>query len=405
VGQLSAPLDALKTGDPSLILQTAWATVGVFSFTGDPRWTYAVQGQPLFEWITAVFFYLGLALSLWRWRQPTYAFALIWLAVGMLPSAITPQAPSFIRLIGAMPIIFLLPGTAVSFIGQRIGQWRTLKMGRWVASALILALLFINGTRTIQTARLWNNAEQVRLEHYQSVLLDMAQHWQTQPTTQLVIADSFFEPIDADSLRRDAGGDLNARWVQFGAGAAGAMVYPNGGNGENGRLYVPEYAPLPDNLRQRAEINETPLYRSETYPSFAIYQLPSKPAAPIHNENYTFGNSMTLIGYEIIDGEPLELFTYWEVNDPLPADLSIFIHLLNTDGEIVAQHDGLDAAAGLLQDGDRVLQRHVLPLPAGVQGEMTVRLGLYERENGRRLPTETGDDTITLPSFTVDEKE
>lgn len=391
VGQLSAPIDALKTGDPSLILRTAWATAGVFSFTGDPRWTYAVQGQPLFEWITAVFFYIGLALSLWRWRQPAHAFALIWLAVGMLPSAITPQAPSFIRLIGAMPIIFLLPGTAVSFIRQH--------KGRWVAAGVMLLLLAINGGRTVQNANLWRNNNEVRLEHYQSALFDVAQHWQSQPETELIVADGFFEPIDAASLRRDAGGNLQARWVQFGAGAAGAMVYPNG---EKAQLAVPEYAPMPERLRQQAQIAETPLYRSENYPSFAIYALPHTLPPPPQPMNTTFNNAITLIGYEIVDGDPLELFTYWRVDGTLPADLSIFVHLLQADGNIVTQHDGLDTAAELLQNGDLVLQRHVLPFTAENRSEMRVRLGLYERENDRRLPTEDGSDAIFLSPFIVD---
>ncbi len=398
VGQLSAPIDALKAGDPSLILREAAMTAGVFSFTGDPRWTYAFAGQPLFDWFTATLFYIGLALSFWRWRQPAYAFALIWLAVGMLPSAITPEAPSFIRFIGAMPIIYAFPGIAVHFLGQRVGKWRTPQMGRWVALLLMLALLIVNAGRMIETAGRWRNAELVRMYHYQSTLLEMARYWQDEPTTQLVVADSFFV-VDVDTFRRDIGRDPEARWVQFGAGAAGAMVYPADGAGvmENGRLYVPEYAPPPSGLFAQAGIGETPLYRSETHPSFAVYALPSQPPSPPQTAATTFDGAMTLTGYDVVAGNPLELFTYWRVERPLPDDLAIFVHLLNGDGELAAQHDGMDTLAKLLRPGDVLLQRHLLPLPAELSADqLSVRVGLYERGSGRRLLTDNGEEATVI---------
>ena len=73
VDQLAGPLEALQAGDPQPILQSVVNTLGVFSFTGDPRWTYTLPDRPVFDWGTAVFFYAGLLFALWRWRQPIWA--------------------------------------------------------------------------------------------------------------------------------------------------------------------------------------------------------------------------------------------------------------------------------------------------------------------------------------------
>src|SRR5690606_30096598 len=110
VDQLSGPVDALLQGDIQPLVQTTLATLGVFSVSGDPRWTYSLPGRPLFDGLTALLFYGGLLIACGRaWRQPQYAFSLIWLAVTLLPSALTPDAPSTVRLVGAMPVVYLMP--------------------------------------------------------------------------------------------------------------------------------------------------------------------------------------------------------------------------------------------------------------------------------------------------------
>ena len=64
VDQLAEPLEALQRGDPQPIWQSTLATLGVFSFTGDPRWTYTLPERPLFDWGTAILFYIGLCICL-----------------------------------------------------------------------------------------------------------------------------------------------------------------------------------------------------------------------------------------------------------------------------------------------------------------------------------------------------
>ncbi len=60
---------------------------------------------------------------------------------------------------------------------------------------------------------------------------------------------------------------------------------------------------------------------------------------------------MNLLGWSIDrdtvqPGAPIDLFTYWEMSQPVTPPLKIFIHLTAPDGKIVAQWDGLDVNVG-----------------------------------------------------------
>ncbi|MEZ4516477.1 MAG: glycosyltransferase family 39 protein [Chloroflexota bacterium] len=282
VEQLSGPLDALLQGSLTPILSTTLATLGVFGVTGDPRWTYSVPGFPLFEPLAAVLFLLGLAVVLWRWRLPVYVYVLIWLGVGLIPSAVTPDAPSSVRLVGAMPVVYLLPGIGLAMIvswfkkraattGEESSLFRT-GFGLFVA---VLALLAMG--RTIRVGFLeWPSSLETRLK-YQSVLLDISRDGRVVNSSPVVV-DGFYEPIDDASLQRDFNGDPAARWVQTGDELGGAVVWPQGSDGTS-YIYVPEFAPLDHALLTKAEIGETPVYRSESQPAYAVYSLPHPPAA------------------------------------------------------------------------------------------------------------------------------
>ncbi len=393
VDQLAGPLDALRQGDVGPVLQNTLQTLGVFSFTGDPRWTYSLPGRPLFDGVTAVFFYAGLFIALFRIRQPAYAFVLIWLVVGLIPSAITPQAPSTVRLIGAMPVVYILPGLAVHELlnyGRHPGtdHPRLATFLRLLIVAFLTAVLLLNAVDTITDGFvLWSQAQETRLEHYQSVSLDMSRYFKSNPTDALVVADGFYEPIDRDTFRRNLGSDPAARWVQTSAPASGAVVLPLRREAANGRLYVPEFAAVNPALLAAAGISAQPLYRATSWPSFSVYDLPTVANVSRLDEPVSFESLITLEGYEILSVEPgviMQLVTAWRVEQQLPADLSMFVHLSDAEGNLIAQHDGFDAAAKELQPGDIVVQLHTITLPE-TNGPVVMEVGLYTRHDEQRL--------------------
>jgi carotenoid cleavage dioxygenase-like enzyme len=82
---LSSSLQDLAAGRPTTALQTTLATLGMFTWRGDPQWQYNVANRPVFDPAGAVLFLAGVALTMWRWRQPSSSFALLWLAMGLAP--------------------------------------------------------------------------------------------------------------------------------------------------------------------------------------------------------------------------------------------------------------------------------------------------------------------------------
>jgi hypothetical protein len=251
---------------------------------------------------------------------------------------------------------------------------------------LLLALAGINLWRTVEDGFVnWSVSLETRLR-YQSVTQEMASHWAEQSKPVLVVADAYYEPIDADSLRRNLGYDPGARWVQSGQGEGGAVVIP--GESERASLYVPEYAPLPVEALRAAGISGPPTFRSDGSPSFAAYDLAQAGVTPDSPSDVTFGKKITLMGIDLLDADEqkIRLLSYWRVEDELPPDLATFVHLVNQQGDIVSQHDGLDAAPQTLKQGDVVIQHHVLPVAAlTTDGPFSLQLGLYERGSQLRL--------------------
>ncbi|MCP5098855.1 MAG: hypothetical protein GY943_25165, partial [Chloroflexi bacterium] len=160
ISELQGTLDALFAGDLQPITTMTLRTLGVISFTGPPRWTYSIRCVSLFNWVTAVFFYAGFIMTLWRIRRAHYSFILAWLMVGILPSAITTHAPSIIRMIGAAPIFYLMPGIAIAVISKRIDD-----KSKWQYSYLLLLipyLLFLSFHTISNGFVAWPNSEITR---------------------------------------------------------------------------------------------------------------------------------------------------------------------------------------------------------------------------------------------------
>lgn len=417
IQQLEGPLLALKQGDFAPVIHATLATLGSFTFTGDPRWTYSLPGRPLFDWFTAIFFYAGVALTFSRWRQPHYAVLIGWLLVALLPSALSPDAPSTVRMIGALPVIYLMPGLAIAAAGRWLREKGRAPVARAarrpIFIAVLIAVLTLNFVRTVNDGFIrWPAHLETRLR-YQTALRDIGRHWRDNYSeSSLVIAEVFFEPIDSDSLRRSIEDAANARWIQTGAGMAGALVWPASEKGKEGVLYVPEYAPLAPELIEATGLEREPLYRSGDSPSFAVYRLPSAPVSTLLQPPPSFkgelgGESIIeLYGVTILETSPqhIELVSLWEVNDALPGDMAIFIHVTDDQGDIIAQYDGLDVAAITLRQGDKFLQRHVIALPAELElGVFSLNLGLYRRGDAIRLPLATGGDVVSIGQCKLDE--
>ena len=93
-----------------VLFVNAWEHLIAFGIRGDPNWRHNLPGHPMLNIWEAFFFWLGVAIAVWRWRQPAFRLLLLWLALLLLPAMLTrdDNVPHFLRMLGATPAIYLL---------------------------------------------------------------------------------------------------------------------------------------------------------------------------------------------------------------------------------------------------------------------------------------------------------
>jgi hypothetical protein len=118
--------------------------------------------------------------------------------------------------------------------------------------------------------------------------------------------------------------------------------------------------------------------------------------AAMHSLDYRFGSQIRLVGYEIASPEPspgdtLVFTLYWQALAKLDRDYTIFVHVLDAEGQVAVGWDNmpcLDACPTTHWRVGRLIEdTHVVPLPADMRaGEVRVALGVYYLPTGERLP-------------------
>ncbi len=99
-------------------------------------------------------------------------------------------------------------------------------------------------------------------------------------------------------------------------------------------------------------------------------------------------------------GDVIPVALMWRALAPLPANLKIFVHALDDNGVVVAQHDAQPLndlrPMTTLPVGEDVNDRHGLALPQDFAGRLRIVLGLYDPETGRRVSTTDGQDAVVI---------
>jgi hypothetical protein len=134
--------------------------------------------------------------------------------------------------------------------------------------------------------------------------------------------------------------------------------------------------------------------------------IPEYPSRPV---NVQFADVMVLQGYDValLVGNPvrsLELVLYWQAQRPLDYDYTVFVHLRDNLGRIIAQADHVPLAPvyppTLWPPGRTIRERSVLQLPRGTPPDgYTLWVGLYRLDTLERLPVvgdTSGENAVPL---------
>lgn len=122
---------------------------------------------------------------------------------------------------------------------------------------------------------------------------------------------------------------------------------------------------------------------------------------PAQALGYTFANGISLVGWRLDPTEAgLTATLFWTADRSVDQEWTVFVHLLDASGALVAQHDSPPDEgrylASLWPANTPIPDRHPLAvsaLPAGAR----LRVGLYLPSSGARLPLAAGGDFVEWP--------
>jgi hypothetical protein len=135
----------------------------------------------------------------------------------------------------------------------------------------------------------------------------------------------------------------------------------------------------------------------------------TEPGDISHPATASFAGQIELLGYDAVPrNDALAVTLHWRSIEPPPVDYTVFLHLLDANGQIVAQHDSQPQAGAyptsVWEAGQVVRDEHVLALPPDLPpGAYDLRVGLYLLKTGERLRVQGGGDNFELGPITVEE--
>lgn len=403
VGQ---PLVELLQGHPSYALRTTLETLGMFAVTGDPEFLYNIPGRPVFEWLGASLFTLGVLISLGRWRQPRYAFLLIWLLGGLAPAFVSLPSASLGHTIAAQPAFYMFPAIALETLMQHKGPRTPRHKDLWGRGGLLMAGLFLimNARRDLHDYFVaWPALPEVR-DLYRADLHEAAAELRAAPRpSPLVLASRNLHQADVTALQLELQLAPDALPRLF--NPERAWLFPN----DNATAILRESAPMGEAFGERtfdgAYALRSTLYSNRGYQSAVAMSA-------------TFVNGWSCLGFTLAgfpSAQQPQLTVYWRIGEastpppprPIellsgtPIPLRIFSHILNPDGTLLTGDDRLDVDPATLRPGDDFLQVFRFTLSADLPpGDYPVEIGLYHPVTGERIPLMTGDDGLRLTTIT-----
>jgi 4-amino-4-deoxy-L-arabinose transferase-like glycosyltransferase len=395
VGQVSILSPTINHGDLwGTLFHNLLAAAGMFFVRGDTIARHNLPGRPVLDPLLGLAFVAGLALALvsaWR-RKPAAALILIWTATLLLPTVLAEDTPHFLRAVGVLPVMFLLPALALEVVWQaaeRAGAgWRA------ALPALILAGLAGSLAWTVHDyfGLYAHSADTAYL--FQSAAAELAQSTDVylQGGGRQVLMDQRF-------------------WDGFTSVRFLLPVQPGLALFQEGQALVPAGAPLtlvawpyldvhpalqalPAGALIRPQLG--PLYRGDletvAYPLYATYTVePNCPAALCPSRPLAdFGGAFQLLS-AVTRPAPngLRLELVWRGSHPDGAAHQVFAQAW-VGGQIVAQADGPLGTALFPSEwwrpGETVWEARDFTWPVNTSRTgMAIRVGIYDVTSGIRV--------------------
>jgi len=409
----------LLNGEWGPTAQNTLRTLGMFTLHGDDTDRYNLDGRPLFDWANGLLFYLGLGLLLLRLRHgprraDPAALLWLWLLLMLLPDFITDDSPHFLRVIGALPAVYIIWafGLARTYqaIEARLGQQnnKLLATRKLIPVTLLALLLALTTLHTVYDYFFrWANAVEAR-HIYGADIAQMANHLQNSPADNLpIISSEYYRDLDQFRLALHFGGEPP---LAFWFDGAESLALPPPESGLSPRYLFSAWAPPPEAWQSLLQPVAAESGRDYTRYRLApdagtqlanLFDADARLAVNINDdlllENYR------ILG-DVVSGGKFHVLLNWQVLRPQPpdADYTFLLEMRDRQGHVWTAADRNGYPPRYWQPGVQALQRLTVRLPGDLPPRtFTLTVQVVDRQTATALPASGGQTIIPLTDVTA----
>lgn len=390
-GQVSILNPAVNGGDlwGTLLRQTS-AALGMFLWQGDTILRHNPAGRPVFDWLMALPFLLGILWCVRQWRRPPAAVLLLWVTIMLGPTILAEDTPHFLRAVGVLPAAIIFPALGIAWLWQKTAAWTAAIRFRWLQFIPGGVVLLLLGGSTAVTVR------------------DYIAYSQDPDTGYL------FEQAAREMGERmsTAQSGLNTNYFVDERFWSGWPSIPFLATHDHIHTFVPEnslpplsppgtifawpYASrefLPSALPEKSLIwaQSGPLARGDLepapYPLYAQYNVIAAPTLPILA---TFGSALSLHqAVVMVNNEQMQIDLIWSGEAVVPPDLTVFVHVVGPQG-VITQSDAPPGSGNWWgnwwRPGLMLHERRTLNLPIPFDpAQLQILIGVYDGSQTRLL--------------------
>jgi hypothetical protein len=410
---------------PETFLVNLGRTAGMFFFAGDMDPRDNLPGRPALDFVLALFFSIGLLLSVIRVRQPLYAFLIFWFVIMSLPSALTEFAPNFRRAIGAMPATILFCALGVDWLRQTVtarfaSPSPAASRSRTAMVVLVIGLLALSAFWSIRAYFVeWASGTGL-FYSFDSGLYQLARELAKSPEDQ----ELFLSP-DYDEHYTILWA-LDGRPIHSFDGRR-ILVLPSTSQTATYGIITREDSLTYDALQNANRIaQDGELFLDASGSPYArVVHLDARSSPPGYPIAEAIGDAgfATLFagtskGQNSQRGDVIPVDITWRVNEPANADYTTFAQLLGppnptTGNRVWAQMDKQPGGGTYpttdWQRGQEIRERFDLKIPSeAIPGNYEIQVGMYLLETGERVPLRNSDgqpvenNALHINSFVLD---
>ncbi len=115
-------------------------TAGMFNFSGDQNFRQNVAGEPMLDVFIGILMWVGVIISLIRFKKLEYFLLSIWFIVLSIPELLTSDGiPHALRMVGVIPVVFLWAALGLDWVLNRVRQLKPAQT-LYIGTALVLII-------------------------------------------------------------------------------------------------------------------------------------------------------------------------------------------------------------------------------------------------------------------------